>query len=147
MVTMSYAICNIVYGIQMGDPLQVLMVDMEIEAEAIGCTRLYSGSGDDPIYCGKELGTFSEGGTMKAANLLPKLSPSGPALMKLKGEVSHMIEVAKKKFLDILDGADGNHNPDEYDPEAVAQIADEKEAVIKFFDTTKPEVLLIWSSS
>jgi hypothetical protein len=122
-----YSICNVIVGAPIPKEIRRAKGFYGISLEDIGFTILYSGNADEePGYCGVEISTFDECGTMKASDL--RLVPSEQQIL----EATNKLAEARRLLMEWLTEEDFK---DEEKNQLVNSIPE------------KPDVYLIWSTS
>jgi len=126
----SYAICNIVCGVEIPDAVRSYVDEVaDSEYTAAGFKTFYRGNGDTPAYSGVVLSRFDECNNMRADRLIPRLTANPDQMNQARQALANTKEI----FQELL-GED-------------EETSDEEKKALLDSIPQEPDVYLIWSSS
>lgn len=141
---MTYAIAEVVVGMEMPDLLRNFFDERDIDYEETGWKSSYSGNGIMPVYSGIVINEFDECDNCTADALIKKLTPT-PAQWKQGQEKMNQ---TRKTILEFLQGWDAMvESVEGRPPEDDEKITPEEIQELMDSLPIQAQCLVIWGSS
>ncbi|RTK97760.1 MAG: hypothetical protein EKK64_00710 [Neisseriaceae bacterium] len=129
-----YAICSVVCGYEIKGRAKRSLDQIDFIYDEIGIQKLYSGNGECPIFCGDIIYEFDETESIKAQELIARLTPTQEQIESAKQKMNFTRD-SISRLNDII----AKHN-------LRASSQEQIDSLLKLLPE-EPEVILIWSHS